>query len=253
MKWLWQGVIFVFGFISGNLSTFFEVFRYYESRPSVLIGYLQEPSADVHVLLDNGAQSQFADENNGFFRFENMIRGTHNLRFESKTYHAFSLPVGIDGPGENELPDKISLIPVHETRGHRSGSKVLAVALNYSVDGSEPLEDANKRFVYEDTYAQANDLERELWVYLGKRTQSGAFSDLRFDVRSNSPSLVGMTGFAKDTTVVRATAPTKARGVDGFYLGDTVGHIDQGQQVVVKRISDPIGDNNVWAKVSIVR
>jgi len=254
-KQLWKYLkapLIVLGSLAvGNASTIFEAFRFYDTKPSALVGYIHEPNAEVKVFLNNGAEGQVADINNGFFRFDNISRGTHNLRFASSKYHSYSQPVEVADPGQCVLPTKINLTPRNLGLAERSGPKIIAVAVNYSADASEPLEGvtpySTAGVASKGVLAAVRESDEDFWLYVDE-DPDGA---LTFD--KARAGLLGATGRVEEPVVIRSSAPVRDFRISGYRLGVPTGRLEPGQQIVVKDTATPRGSDKLWVKATVVR
>lgn len=234
-------------------------YQYFDSKPAAVVGFIEPGSTPITVTLDNGAKNQNADPDMGFFRFEEISRGLHVLRFESDGFHSFSLKLQIAGWGDNILPRPLQLMPLSGPKPLPENEILLTISITSSHDGSEPdfasILDASLL-----TFSQsAMWPSKEGWVYLGKRLDGNKYQGPFFD------DMVDIeTAFAKgsilqstDPFFLRGDKPDSA-GVFGFafgseyLLGDIIGIAQSGASVRIEEVVDAIGDDVFWARVSLV-
>lgn len=213
------------GIVAGNLLTFFEVFRYFDTKPAHIVGQVDTPLSDLRVLLDGPEHIEIVDSNLGQFRFEGVLPGTHSMRFEHHAFGSFTYPVTITSPGEHVLPTKIAL-PRNRKENKGVGTIIQAAAVRHSEDGGDPLAKFAAHLPPTVLDSPGPIQVDEGWMYLGKKNM--ITQTQLVDIQHKT--MIELVGAA----LLRERGPFEIKVGEGYMLGKPVGTTEPGQVVEVQ-------------------
>lgn len=241
----WQAQIpgFFLGLITGLIPSVVAIWQYLDSKRAHIVGYVANPLPELRVELDNGVQTQKVNQDSGYFRFESVIPGTHQLQFLHSTFVSHSRDIYIDGTDEHVLDPEIEL-PTSSDASTRVGESIRSIALLRSRDATEPLvmvasTQTSAQHVVDRAAFMTADAARG-WIHVGSENSN---EDWPIAEKVDA----GATTEAVDLTVVRSRPPNKELFVRGYRLGELVGTIEAGQFVQVTGYAEINGE--LWAQV----
>ena len=214
--------------------------------PSALIGWIEDPPGAVLVIRDNGAALQHADDITGWFRFEDVRRGQHHLRFEYDEYHPLPVTMRVTGPGDNYLSPIIQLTSLAASVTPPVPQMMETVFVpRYTKDGTPPRMDIEILYnsIMQTAEYAAGD---NSWVYLGSSNERElAFQELNFN---QIRQLAGRSIESQAPVLIWNGAPEKAI-FRGFQLGMVEGIVDSGTKLTFSDTVTEVGQGHYWARV----
>ncbi len=242
-KWIIALIVAVIGVVG-------PVLLWWLKTPSAIVGYVADPPGLVRVVLDNGAQRKDADDISGFFRFELVKLGAHNLRFQHRGYNPVSVEIIVRSRGDNYLEQKVRLERALAGVGEPNTGPVqigtIAIPTRSS-DGSGPRVPA--AVVQNLTNVIGSpEPDQSGWVYLGT-----------FDGREWQKQAieVGETLPVKGAVLIAGsgallwTKEPESRFLSGYEAGRLSAVVQRGDTLIVRDLRTDIGRNNVWALVDV--
>ena len=236
------GVLAVIGGLGYILKTWWDT-------PAALLGNVADPPGEVHVILDNGKMEQYADDVDGFFRFEGVKHGEHRLRFEYREFHPSTVDVQVFRHGDNKLTKEVVLVPKSASSSPPEIEFIsVAYVPSYSADGLPPS--LKVQAVLDSwTLLPIGQAPATVgWIFLGEMS-NGAWTNQALDVGNTYPS-TGQLLFHNAPIMIWADAPEKAF-FRGYEMGLFEGVVTTGAKITFLEHHVEVGDGKVWAQVQI--
>jgi hypothetical protein len=218
----------------------------------------------VTITLDNGAATQHADDQSGWFGFENLRRGQHHLRAEFEGYHPQTVMVPISRVETNYLQKSIVLTPLSEPDAAPEPVNIgTSYIPRYTKTGVPPPIDTRILFEYGPTGDNPTQA-RTGWVYLGSERET-MFRELAVRRPSGGDRRLAREGIGKGLSkkgledrlvyaytpiVVWSEAPERTF-LKGFELGQPEAIAEAGSRLTITHRIREVGDGEVWAEVYI--
>lgn len=213
-------------------------------RPSALVGAIEDPPGSVTITLDNGTAVQTSDDVSGWFRFEDLHRGQHHLRFEADGFHPLPVAVRVLEPDDNYLLRRITL--TSEESGTAPGAIAIGVTAipMFSRTGASPMIDRGSLEQLAEIMALARP--QSGWVYLGSfDDRVGQTFDAAVDVSELQQA-------GSNELVLIWDGPPERELFRGYRLGTINSVAELGADVTVEGYKE-LGDGQVWAELSFVQ
>ena len=225
------------------IGTGYLAWQYLDSRPAHIYARVMNPSPDLTVELEDRKNRKDVNEQTGFFRFDNIGQGEHELIFRHPSFEMHTRPLVLNGGGEHRLLPDIQL-PTSADANLRVGPTLYALAVQHSDDASDPLAvyaaKAPDAFTFPGV---TEDGVSRGWAYIGKKDEKTTLI-LRAMVSKGTTTLV-------EPAVVRDATPNKEKFASGYKLGEPVGYLEAGEKVYINEYRQIGG--TLWADVKSLK